>query len=406
MPTRSIQIMLVLVTLSFIIPQSLWSTAPVEPIAYWRFDGNADDSVSPARKVNIPEELSFVGSYVGLGLKFPGGGIHPQNKENRLTFTHACTVEAWILIQDGSSGSCLIYANGDSYALGIEDGQPFLTQKQRKWVPKEARLETGKWYFLAASFNGRRARLFINGKETSLNQHEGTMESGSQITIGRCTQPFNGILDEVKLFSQALSADMIMEHFKAVPKVVAIWSFDGNMKDKSGYGHHGKRINGASFTKGRINDCLYLDGNNDYGIFSNKSQLLDPRMNMSIEAWIYLYSIQTPQQHIYDKYRSMTLSVKDGKLAMGGRGGWWYPENTDLKIKRWYHVVGTYSLMEMKLYINGKLMNSRPIFISAAYGDVVYVGSPYFPFHGLIDEMKLYGDTLSEAEVYSRFQAK
>jgi len=378
-----------------------------EPVGYWPLDGNTNNLCSSVDRIHSPNRPHFVGSYAALGLELPCTGILARLPSTRRDGYDAGTfsIEGWIRWEPDASGSCFIYTDG-FLGLGIKNKKPVIICHKKEWLPGQFGLESGQWYFLAATFDGNLQKLYINGKERASAVQPGSLVRGSQITIGGSSDRFRGILDEVKIFDTALSAQTVLEHFNAVPRVVAVWSFDNDTTDKSGFEHHGKIINGARFEKGRINNCLYFDGNNDYALFSNKKQLLDPGMNISIEAWICGYSIKADWQHIYDKYRSIAFSVKDGRLAMGGRGGWWFPKNTVLKTRQWYHVVGTYSLKERKIYINGKLMNSQAIVEAAKYGDAVYISSPYFPFHGLIDEVKLYTDTLSAADVLKRYNAQ
>jgi Concanavalin A-like lectin/glucanases superfamily len=379
------------------------STNPL--VGHWAMDGNSMDSSSFNHQNIAPNQYRFEGSYIGLGLSLPSLGILAKNHKQKLTPVQCFTIEAWIRLDGESTGSCFIYEDENAYALGIEKEALFSVFNNKKWLPPNIKLEAGQWYFIAATFDGHWHRLYINGKEMAKEAATGKMNPGSNITIGKTSDQFKGILDEVKIFNISCSSAAIQAHFKAIPRVSAIWSFDNDTKDKSGFGHHGKRINGVGYRKGKINACLYFDGNNDYALFSNQNQLLDPGMNISIEAWIYCEEFKSEWQHIYDKYRSFAISIKGGKLALAGRGGWWIPENAEIKTQRWNHIVGTYSLNERKLYINGKLMGSQRVKVGATYGDAVYISSPYFTFHGRIDEVKLYSDTLSQTDVLTRYKA-
>jgi len=94
----------------------------------------------------------------------------------------------------------------------------------------------GEWYHFAGTFDGKTLRVYING------ELEGEKEIGQPIApsdlelwigaddYGRPTDFFPGVIDEVRIYNRALSADEIKEAMKgptpvrAKGKLPIIWA--------------------------------------------------------------------------------------------------------------------------------------------------------------------------------------
>jgi len=77
-----------------------------------------------------------------------------------------------------------------------------------------------------------------------------------------------------------------------------------------------------------------------------------------------------------------------------------------LPLNQWVHVVGTYDLSTVKIYINGTLQDTQSYSQTITYssdplelGRTYYGGSGVHQFKGLIDEVKLYSSALTEDEI-------
>jgi prepilin-type N-terminal cleavage/methylation domain-containing protein len=77
--------------------------------------------------------------------------------------------------------------------------------------------------------------------------------------------------------------------------------------------------------------------------------------------------------------------------------------------RRWYHLVGTYDFRKgANFYINGVLFGSSPITgrLSDPSDAGIGIGGGWAPpFHGLIDDVRIYNRALSPAEVAAQFEA-
>jgi len=97
-------------------------------------------------------------------------------------------------------------------------------------------LTTGQWYFAAFQYDGNSYRMFLNGAEQTLTPNEGGTTGNSSwfnatndgyqqvgIILARTYQgtyingPFNGIIDEVRIYNRALSASKISTLYSSQP---------------------------------------------------------------------------------------------------------------------------------------------------------------------------------------------
>lgn len=198
----------------------------------------------------------------------------------------------------------------------------------------------------------------------------------------------------------------------------AYFPFSGNANDQSGNGNDGV-VNGAVLTFdrfGQANSAYSFDGIDD-NIQVSASSSLDIQNAITLSAWVYHLSSLSPQHivnhsdvqtgyrlaswtanpqgnslELYDD-KQLQHAVDDGELPTVGM---------------WTHIAGTWDGSVMRIYRNGLLANSalfsgtigsasNDLFI----GDLVLPGYPVQgPFHGYIDEVRVYNRALTDDEVY------
>lgn len=118
--------------------------------------------------------------------------------------------------------------------------------------------QTGKWYHLAATYDGSVARVLVNGTEIGSEDLSGAIPiDDSALEIGRGDpnysggEYFDGTLDDIRLWSQARSeaqirGDATTRVTGKEPGLVAGWEFDdGSARDVLGHGADGTLEGGA-----------------------------------------------------------------------------------------------------------------------------------------------------------------
>jgi len=195
-------------------------------------------------------------------------------------------------------------------------------------------------------------------------------------------------------------------------EAVGSWRFDGNLLDGSGYGNDGTlTCLGASCWETDMTKCMQgqcLTFNGDDLINCGNGASLNITKKITISAWIYPKSTNTGT--IVAKNGPYYLGFSNSKIASGIYTGiWtWLNGNTTISLNAWSHLAITYNSSLIKVYLNGKEDGSTPkngdMIIS---GDSVRIGwgAPGFNnyFNGLIDEVRIYNQSLTSAQIEKIF---
>ena len=80
-------------------------------------------------------------------------------------------------------------------------------------------LQSGRWYHVAATYDGSMWRLYLNGLQDGLRSESGTLLSGSNPFYigaqGIGSFPFSGSVDDVHIYRRALSPQEIAAIYNA-----------------------------------------------------------------------------------------------------------------------------------------------------------------------------------------------
>ncbi len=221
-------------------------------VAWWKFDeGSAVDSVSGI-KDQIRGNFEFVEGVSGKALKFDGfttSVVRKADKAPKLGETFA--IEAWIALGAYPWNWCPVVAQEKDekagYYFGI-DAQGHVGLRlavDGGWVEcispelpgQKVGLELRKWYHIAGTYDSQNGiTVHVDGKAVATSPARGTVEFApdTDLLIGRnnrkiapshpvrdwATYPswysFDGIIDEVKIYDRALSAEEITAAFEGV----------------------------------------------------------------------------------------------------------------------------------------------------------------------------------------------
>jgi lysophospholipase L1-like esterase/chitodextrinase len=193
--------------------------------------------------------------------------------------------------------------------------------------------------------------------------------------------------------------------------------------DASGNGNTGTLLNGPSWTTGKSGGALSFDGINDIVYIANSSTLNSATTGITVAAWVYRASNQPGGVSVVSRelgttfYEHFYLGFEDGKYRWFVNTTSGYSDTTvggQAPLGQWVYLVGTYDGTDVKLYANGSLQFSSPhsgtlsgditgITIGASHNDGSH--SPAEAFTGTVDEVNIYGQALTAAEVLQSYQA-
>ena len=206
---------------------------------------------------------------------------------------------------------------------------------------------------------------------------------------------------------------------------VGIWSFDDQTnptKDASGYGNHGTIYGDAYFVddtphnivgQGVGRYALSFDGN-DY-VNNDDPPSLRLEGDLTIEAWVfptvkYAEPVCGKFSFIggYLLYSSNTGVPYRAHFFLRNTGTTQYiVSDADLPLNQWSHLVAVRSGNNMLMYVNGVKQTSEATFTltSPNTGVNFLVGQSSFGeyFNGLIDEVRIYNQALSAAEIQKHY---
>ena len=203
--------------------------------------------------------------------------------------------------------------------------------------------------------------------------------------------------------------------------LVGHWKFDEDTgevaKDSSDYGHDGSLVGIPTRAEGKFGGALSFDGVKDYVKISDASELRLPTAQ-TISTWYKWAGSGADWRRLVGKggygKRNYGLWVNSdtGEALFQIWGLPARPGGCEAKSKvafdtAWHHLAGTYDGARIQLYYDGILVDAKgctttphtssdSVTIGFANADGVPMHSP---FHGFVDEVRIYNRTLSDCEI-------
>ncbi len=168
-----------------------------------------------------PTTCNFTSGKAGNALSFDGVNDYVDaGNAASLNITNAITMQAFVKLNNLQWNGYV--AKTSTYWIGRDqDANKFWmrlnTPAGWKDVYSTTIPVTGIWYDLVGTYDGTTLKLYVNGNLESTTVYSGTItaNSGNNVFIGGVdttpTYPTNGTIDEVMIFSKALSADEIRQ---------------------------------------------------------------------------------------------------------------------------------------------------------------------------------------------------
>jgi hypothetical protein len=375
-------------------------------------------------------------------------------------------VSAWFKAPTSvaSSDHATIYGEGNSslpnpaYQIYIDEN----TKQLRVWyhddtiggggliLQSTSAYNDNVWHHVVAVHSASNSHaLYIDGNQVTtsstnvgtitLNAADiGALENGSAAR----TQLFTGLIDDVRIYSRALSATEVSDLYhqgqvtigasqasRISNGLVGYWSFNGydlsgtTAYDRSAQGNNATLTNGPVPTIGKLGQALQFNGTNNYVAISDANSL-DLTSNGTISLWAMRKGNNLPgtfTTSLIDKGNSDTnaahnYSISAGKTSFGvacnlGNG---VTVNSSAAYSAndndWYNITCAWDSSNIYLYINGSLYDTTALSITpTTNGEQLIIGkaenNPTADeyFNGLIDDVRVYNRALSADEVYKLY---
>lgn len=401
-------------------------------VAWWRFDDGAGtvamDATGFGRDGTLTEPLPQWEPFgqTGGSLRFTGAlnqsvtvADHPS-----LNPTAEITIATWVHALDWASNRRILQkGDGDNqYRLLAENGELV-------WdIATVGRLEialppANQWFHLAATYNGTRMRIFINGVPAGTLAAAGAIPATTNpLYLGTKTpgsiagDHLNGSLDDLRLYSRALTATEIggLAGLDPGDGLIARWALDESSgttaADATGSGHTGTLtapLPQWESTAGRLAGALRFTGVTGQSVTVANAAALNPTTGLSVSAWVHA-------DNWTGNYRILQKGNTDNQyrlMAEFGNFAWDIAGVGRVEVAqppagRWVHVAGTYDGDRMALYFDGVEAGAAvataaiPVTTSPLHLGTKTAGSGAVNhLNGMLDDVRLYARGLSAAEV-------
>lgn len=418
--------------------------------AHWKLDGDPNDCSDNGFDGTVYGDPNWTDGYDGQALQFDGNDDYVIVDDICGTLAAKdVTFGTWIKADQKDSPQFICAFNTSTYGnrilFGQQQSSPNLkTYDNGIWIDSGAPVFDKRWHHVAfvLSDTQDKCTLFVDGVSvytyttaTSISADD-LFSIGQEYDAGPVTGDFfDGILDDIRVYSRALTSSEIQALADKAPKLLAHWELDGNCDDATGNGYDGSEPNGLSWTVGMINDAVALDGTSDY-ISVPSHPRLKPQFPLTVSAWINLTASGTNSRILTTDYSTnqyaysgvgfglqyggtdkIYISYGDGTGASPtGRGT--KIGTTVLQPGQWYHVVGVIrDSQDMSIYINGvddsgtyTGTSTRPIYYEGNDSSIGCArdnsGFPDSLFSGCIDDVRIYNYGLTTTEIQTLYQTR
>ena len=222
---------------------------PLDKLAlYMSFDNVSGDTVKDESKNGNSGKIVKASTAKGKGkygdaMEFNGKDSHVLIKSSdSLSISGEVTISVWVNWKDAGDGWLCVLANGkqggpwENYGLFVNRGSKyfyFTTSLEKEGAHKVRNsgnntTQPGKWIHCVCTYDGKTAKIYVNGKLKKEDPVGGQLIGGKQdLRIGHRLGSghwYNGLIDEVTIFSVALTAAQAKEAAKQMPATTAVQS--------------------------------------------------------------------------------------------------------------------------------------------------------------------------------------
>ncbi len=214
-----------------VVTGDLWSFNTGQLIAWWKLDdgsGNtATDSSGFGRNGKLIGDPNWIDGIAGGALSFDGDGDYvDMGKDPAFDIKKQITVSAWIKVNAFDKDWQNVISKGDrSWRLQRNQGENTLefacsglVVPGSDWGPIYGNIDVddGHWHHVAGVYDQQNIYLYIDGSLDASAPASGTIRVNEEpVYIGENSQMqnrfWNGMIDDVRIYNYALSAEEISE---------------------------------------------------------------------------------------------------------------------------------------------------------------------------------------------------
>jgi len=231
-----------LLSIALLVFWSTYSALSQEPelIGRWPLDetsgGVVHDEVADNNGEFVGGDIEWVQAKFGNGLQFDGTAKYVLIPKTPELEPQSLTVCAWIKFNSvGTHSRQDMFCYADSYQI-LKNGSVFRggIHQGGGWpnAVGVTAIQDGEWYFVAETYDSQDVKLYVNGELDGTIAAPGSIDylpnvefwlGGAAGDVGNDFW-FDGILDEVEIWNEAMAEDEIMELYQSPPPSSAVSS--------------------------------------------------------------------------------------------------------------------------------------------------------------------------------------
>jgi hypothetical protein len=304
-------------------------------VGYWTMDANdingttMYDKSGNNKNAVLAASPGTVAGQIRQAMRFNGS---TQYASSTIATPAPITVSLWFKANDLDNNDTLIAKNrGGSNPLFLFQ---FASSKLQLWTMNTVTsagattLQTGRWYHAAFTYDNNNNRvIYLNGvQDGSTNTatvwtdvaNQSLQMAGWDAGGGAFTYPYNGSIDDVRVYNYVMSAQEVANLYNAAKQdyvtapvrasstpggggqLVGYWTMDSNdmsstgaaLYDRSGQNKNGT-VTGTTTSTGRSGQARNFNGTSDTISIGNFPQLNTAANNFSLSFWVNASAAQT-----------------------------------------------------------------------------------------------------------------
>jgi hypothetical protein len=216
------------------------TTGCIEPspdlVSWWPGDGNAYD-IKDGNDGILMGDTTFAPGLIDQAFSFDGDGDYVWAPSNGIYELQELTIETWVWIDELKyemqrfvaleGAKAVLRHDGvtDSSWAGLGQLHFYMNFGGAPWadpplddlydIRVNYALQEGVWHHVAGTYDGNEMRLYLDGEFLASHQVSGTVFNSWGVYLSWPNEPLDGLLDEVGVYSRALSAEEIYAIYNA-----------------------------------------------------------------------------------------------------------------------------------------------------------------------------------------------
>ena len=297
-------------------------------------------------------------------------------------------------------------------------------------------LEAGVWSQVAATYDGNKMRLYHNAVEIMSTDKTGMIQADptADVAIGNSPladpgglrAPFNGLIDDVRIYDRALSEGELLYLAGARAKPVdpgtdglaAFYALENDVLDGSGNSNNGTIVGAPTYVEGLAGYGMAMEFDGESYVDCDNDASLDIPGPISMGLWIRPGADDPEGQGTETAPMAKADSASSPSWSWQVRYGWnspqpymaftfntspraWVYVGKNLERDEWAHIACSHDGETLKCYLNGEQTDSTPMGAITSSPAPILIGSDGWrsDWIGALDEVAIYSRALSDGEI-------